>query len=75
MAEARLYVNEADATFPMFMSGEEASRFLGVSYPTFKKMAEAGDVTATKKNDRWQVNTKSVLTYLGLEYKVVSHDG
>lgn len=74
MSEVRISAETLAETFPVFISGEAAARLMGVSYPTFKKMALAGDVTATMKNDRWVVNTRSVFSYLGIETKVVMHN-
>ena len=75
MPELRVGADGFDETFPLHLSGEQASQLLSMSYPTFKKLAEKGYVKAQKVNDRWQVDTRSLFSYLGLESKLVVTDG
>jgi len=69
----RVYVPDTNTDYPLYFSAEQAARVIGISRPTVMARIKDGLLKAEKSSAGvWNVDSRSVFAFLGLDCEVRS---
>jgi len=65
-AQVRVFVEEINDYFPLFMTASKAANVIGVHSVTVRRMLDRGELRGTKNNGQWKVDSLSLFEFLDM---------